>query len=285
VDALDRLREKAGNRSDLQGRPAGGRGNGVGGHHLRHHGVVPQPLDCAAGEETVRACDCRLGAAHLLEPVEQLDDGSAGRDLVVEHNGSAPVDVADDGVDDDPVVAEPALAAGGHWEPQEAGELRGRLRVAQVGRDDDGVGQVGAAEVVGQHADRREVVDGHGEEAVHLGCVQRHGQHPVGAGGDQHVSDQAAAEADPAGILLVAAGIGVVGDDRRDLGCRGPLGGVDHEQQLHERLLGGRHERLDQVDVALAAVRQQLGLQAVVAEPGGLARREGYPDGAADAGR
>ena len=65
--------------------------------------------------------------------------------------------------------------------PEQPGELGGRLGVAEVGGDDDGVREVGAAEVVGQHPDRGEVVDRHREEPVHLRRVQGHRQHPVGA--------------------------------------------------------------------------------------------------------
>ena len=46
-----------------------------------------------------------------------------------------------------------------------------------------------------------------------------------------------------------------------------PAGRVDHQQQLHQVVLRRRHQRLDDEDVLLAAVGQQLHLQAVVAEP------------------
>ena len=59
-------------------------------------------------------------------------------------------------------------------------------------------------------------------------------------------------------------------DHRRDLRRRRATGRVDHQQQLHQMLLGGRHERLHDVDVALPAVGEQLGLKTVVAEPGDL---------------
>ena len=138
------------------------------------------------------------------------------------------------------------------------------------------------AEVVRQHAERREVVDGHREEPVHLRRVEVHRQHPVGAGGGDQVGDETPPERDPGGVLLVAARVGEVGDDRRDhRGGRAP-GRVDHEQQLHERVLGRRHERLDDVDVALAAVREQLGLEAVVAEPADQRLRQAHPELVAD---
>ena len=101
---------------------------------------------------------------------------------------------------------------------------------------------------------------------------------------DQHVGDQPAADRDPRGVLLVGAGVGVVRDHRGDLGRRRAAGGVDHQQQLHEVLLGRRHQRLDDVDVALAAVGLELGLEAVVAEPGHLHRGQLDAEGVADGG-
>ena len=128
------------------------------------------------------------------------------------------------------------------------------------------------------------MVDRHREEPVHLRGVQGHGDHPVGAGGDQHVRDQPAADREPGGVLLVRARVGVVGDHRGDLLRRGAAGGVEHQEQLHEVLLGRRHQRLDDVDVALAAVRLELRLQAVVAEPGQLDRAELDAERVADGG-
>ena len=47
-------------------------------------------------------------------------------------------------------------------------------------------------------------------------------------------------------------------------------------------LLGRRHQRLDDVDVALPTVRVQLHLEAVVAEASDLNRRDADPEGVAD---
>ena len=125
---------------------------------------------------------------------------------------------------------------------------------------------------------RGEVVDRDREEAVHLRRVQRHRQHPVGAGRGEHVGDQPAADRDPRGVLLVRAGVRVVRDDGGDLRRGGAARGVEHQQQLHQVLLRRRHQRLDDVDVALAAVLLELHLEAVVAEPADVDRRTaGHP--------
>ena len=103
-----------------------------------------------------------------LELVHQLDDRAAGGDLVVEDDGLLAGHVADDRVDHDLVVGLALLAAGRDRHAEQPGEQRGGLGVAEVGRHDDGVGEVAAAVVVGELADRRQVVDRDAEEAVHL---------------------------------------------------------------------------------------------------------------------
>jgi hypothetical protein len=103
-----------------------------------------------------------------------------------------PGDVADDRVDDHGVVGEPLLAAGGHRQSEQPRELRGGLGVPEVRRHHDGVGEVATVVVVGQDADRGEVVDGHREEAMDLRRVERHGEDPVGPSRHQHVGDQPA---------------------------------------------------------------------------------------------
>ena len=245
--------------------------------------MTAQPFDGPAGEQAVGRRDGCLGDAVVGQAVEQLDDGAARGDLVIEHDGPLALDVADDGVDDDGVVAEPALGPGSDGQPEQPRELGGVLGVAEVGGDDDGVVEVLLAEVVGEHPECGEVVHRHGEEAVHLRGVQVHREHAVGTRGRDQVSHEPASERDARGVLLVAAGIGVVGDHRGDHARGGALGGIDHEQQLHERVLRRGHEGLDDVDVALAAVRQQLGLEAVVAEPAERRLRQLHPEFVADA--
>ncbi len=115
---------------------------------------------------------------------------------------------------------------------------------------------------------------------MHLRRVQRHRQHPAGAGRDQQVGDEPAADRHPGHVLLVRAGVGVVRDHRRHPGRRGAPGRVEHQQQLDQVLLHRRGQRLDQEDVAFPAVGLQLNFQAVVGEPaddGGLQRDAEVP--------
>ena len=121
----------------------------------------------------------------------------------------------------------------------------------------------------------------HREEPVHLRRVQRHRQHPASTRGDQQVGHQAPADGHPGHVLLVRAPVGVVRDHRGDArGGRAP-GRVQHQQQFGEMLLDRRAERLDQEDVAFAAVGLQLDFEAIVGEAPGHDRMPGYPQAVA----
>ena len=80
--------------------------------------------------------------------------------------------------------------------PEHLGELLRQLGAAGVGRDDDQPlpRQALVAEVLREHRQRRHVVDGDVEEALHLAGVQIHREHAVDARGLQHVGHQARAD-------------------------------------------------------------------------------------------
>ena len=116
------------------------------------------------------------------------------------------------------------------------GERAGALGEAQVG-DHDEVLEVLRLEVVAQQVDRGQLVDGDVEEALDLALVEVHGQDPVGAGDGDHVGDQAGRDRDARLVLLVRPAVGVERHDGGDPAGAGPLEGVDHDQQLHDRLV------------------------------------------------
>ena len=91
-----------------------------------------------------------------------------------------------------------------------------------------------------------EVVHGNVKEALDLGGVEVHGQHPVRPGGHQHVGHQLGGDGVPGLGLPVLTCVAEVGDHRGDPAGGGPLHGVDHHQQLHQvvvdRAAGGLDE-------------------------------------------
>ena len=141
---------------------------------------------------------------------------------------------------------------------------------------------------------RGQVVEGHVEETLDLPGVQVDADHPVGAGGRQHVGHQLGGDGLAAGGLAVLAGVAVVGADGGDALGRGPLGGVDHDQLLHQRVVHRAAVGLDDEDVAapdgavvaavdlavgelpqvgLAEVDPQVARRSARPGPGGSARR------------
>lgn len=105
------------------------------------------------------------GAAEILQlvPRNKFHDRAPGGDLVVEDDRTLTGDVAHNHVDDDLVVGLAHLGACCNRQAEQPGELRRGLGVAEVRRDDDAVGEVVGAEVIGEHADGREVIDRDGE--------------------------------------------------------------------------------------------------------------------------
>ena len=75
---------------------------------------------------------------------------------------------------------------------------------------------------------------------------------PVGPGRRQHVGDQLGGDRLAPGGLAVLAGVAVVGADGGDPLGRGALGGVDHDQLLHDRVVHRSAVGLDDEDVTAA---------------------------------
>ena len=135
MDAADRLGQGRGDRQDAQLRyPLGHRDrHRVGAHDLGDVVLALQPVQRAVREEPVGTGDADGIRLPLAQPVEELHDGAPLGDLVVQHDDVAALDVADDRADRHLVVVEALLGAGRHRYPEQPGEGRRLLGVAQVG--------------------------------------------------------------------------------------------------------------------------------------------------------
>ena len=94
-----------------------------------------------------------------------------------------------------------------------------------------------------------EIVHRNIEKALDLPHVQIHGEDALGPGGGQQVGHQLGGDGHPGRHLAVLAGIAEIGDDRGDPPGRGPFHRVDHDQEFHQVVVGGRAGGLDQEDV------------------------------------
>ena len=81
------------------------------------------------------------------------------------------------------------------------------------------------------------MVDRAVEEALDLAGVQVDRDHPLGARGLEQVGDEAGGDRLAALGLAVLAGVAVERADRGDALGRRPVGGVDHDQLLHDRVV------------------------------------------------
>ncbi len=80
------------------------------------------------------------------------------------------------------------------------------------------------------------------------------------------VGDEAGGYGHPRLVFLIAAPVGVVGDHSGDAPGGGPLGGVDHDEQLHQPRVHRRGHGLNQEHVTGADVLQEPDEDILVAE-------------------
>ena len=96
------------------------------------------------------------------------------------------------------------------------------------------------------------MVEGRVEEPLDLSRVQVDADHTVGPRRGEHVRHQLGRDRLAPGRLAVLARVPVVRAHRGDALGRRPLGRVDHDQLLHERVVHGAGVGLDDEDVAAA---------------------------------
>ncbi len=120
---------------------------------------------------------------------------------------------------------------------EQIGVALGDLHASGVWGHDHHVVLVEAGEVVDQHRHRGEVVDRSVEEALDLAAVEVDRDESIGAGGKEEIGDESGGDRLTARRLAVLAAIAEEGGNGGDAFGRRPLGGVDHDQVLHDRVV------------------------------------------------
>ncbi len=138
------------------------------------------------------------------------------------------------------------------------------------------------AQVLQEHGGGVDVVDGHVEETLDLSRVQVDREHARRAGGRDQVGDQLGADGNPRRHLPVLPGIAVVRDDRGDALGRRALERVEHQEELHQVVVGRGADGLDHEHVAATDVLRDLDLDLAVAEPADLGASQRHADVSAD---
>src|SRR5947209_16065507 len=98
------------------------------------------------------------------------------------------------------------------------------------------------------------VIDRDIEEALHLLGVQIHSQNAIHPRRIQKVGDKFGRDRHPWFVFAVLASIAKEWNDRRDPVRAGSPGGVDHDQEFHQMLVGGRASRLNQENIPASNV-------------------------------
>jgi hypothetical protein len=174
-----------------------------------------------------------------VQRVDRAHHRAARVDHVVVDDADLAVDVADEGRDLGLVVLRTALVHDGQVGAEHVGELLGGLGASHVGADDAELLtlEVLGLVVVGEDRQRCQVVHRDVEKALNLALVQVDGHDAVDAGRLQQVGDELGRDGLARGSLAVLARVAVVRKHCRD-GARGrTLGGVDHDEELHQRIV------------------------------------------------
>ena len=149
------------------------------------------------------------------------------------------------------------------------GEHRGVLGLSHVGGDHDGVLEPVGAQPLAEHGHRGELIGRHGEESLDLWRVQVDGEHAIRPRGGDEVGHEAGGDGDARLVLLVAARVRKVGQDRRHPARGGMRERVEQDQQLDDVLRQRGRRRLHHEHVLLADVLLDPDLEVLVREARG----------------
>ena len=285
MDAADGFAEDGGDilRGDLW---AVGHGGGVGADEL-FDGAGGEAFEGHFAEDGVGdACEDAFGAAFFKE-AGGGGEGAGGFGHVVDEEDVAAFDFADDidGLD----LGGAAAVLGDNGEVCAEGfrEGVGHFDAADVRGDDDepAADEALLAEVAGEDWLGVEVVDGDVEEALDLSGVEVDGEDAVYACGGEEVGDEFGGDGDARLVFAVLAGVAEEGDDGGDPLSAGAPCGVDHDEQFHDVVIGGRAGGLDDEDIAAADVFVDFDEAFTVREGGDRSVGASYIEVGADAVR
>ncbi len=110
------------------------------------------------------------------------------------------------------------------------------------------------AKVVDEDGFRVEMVHRDVEKSLDLRCVEVHGEDPIHAGGGEEVGHEFRGDRDARLVFPVLAGVSEKRHHGGDSLGAGTAGGVHHDQQLHQVVVGRRAARLDNEDIGTADV-------------------------------
>ena len=108
------------------------------------------------------------------------------------------------------------------------------------------------------HRGGEQIVGRNVEKALQLAGVQIDGQHPVRSGPGDQIGDELGRNGRARALFAILAGVAEIGNHRGYPPRRRAPQRVDHDQQLHQVIIGGRRGGLDDESVLSPHVLQNL---------------------------
>ena len=109
-------------------------------------------------------------------------------------------------------------------------------------------------DVLHHHRHGEKIVGGNVEEALDLAGMQIDRQHAVGAGFGDQIGHQLGGDRRARADFAVLAGIAEIGNHGGDAPGRRAAQRIDHDQQFHQIVVGGKAGRLDHEHVLAADI-------------------------------
>ena len=192
---------------------------------------------------------------------------AGGVDDVVDDDGLLALHVTDDVHHLADVRRGTALVDDREARAEALGERARALDAAGIGRHDDGLvaAEPERAQLLDEHRHREQVIERDVEEALDLTGVEIHRERAIGARGGDQVRDELRGDRRARLRLAILPRVAEVRDDRDDRAGRRALERIDHDQQLHQRLVRRRARRLHDEAVHAADVLADLDVDLAVA--------------------
>jgi len=230
----------------------------VDGYRVGRDELVDEPAaealvsDFVEDAVTDRSADAT--GAVFAEHFGSGGQGAGGFGDVVDQKHVAAIDFADDVNRFDGGRVFAFLGDEAEASAEDVGVRGGHFHATNIGRANDEFVALGFVEVVEEDRRGKEVVDGDIEEALNLLAMQIHGEDAIGASGDKQVGHQFRRDGHAGLIFAILPGVAVKREDGGDALSRGATRGIDHDEQLHQVMVGRRAGRLDDVRVMAADI-------------------------------
>ena len=181
-------------------------------------------------------------------------EGSGGAGQVVGDDADTVLDVTDQVAGSNGGGIDPAFGHNGQTCFEHVAVDHRHLGTAGVGSDNDTVVTDQGLEIRNHHGTGIEVIDGNIKESLDLLSVEIDSQNTVGTGNGQKIGDQFSGDRHTGTIFAVLTGIAEVGQNCGDAGGAGTAGGVDHDEQFHDVVVGRIAGRLNQKNISAANI-------------------------------